>query len=133
MREREARQPLRESRVVHIAGMLACGLLFAGPAWTQEAAPTIAASAAKTAAVASVDRHRSELVSLSDQVWAFAETALREKRSAKLLADYAAKQGFHVERGISNMPTAFVASYGSGRPVIAIMGEYDALDRKSVV
>ena len=79
------------------------------------------------AAVSSIDRHRPELISLSDQVWAFAETALREHRSAKLLADYAGKQGFRVERGISGMPTAFVASYGSGRPVIAIMGEYDAL------
>jgi aminobenzoyl-glutamate utilization protein B len=60
-------------------------------------------------------------------VWAFAETALRETRSAALLADYAEKQGFRVERGVAGMPTAFVASYGQGRPVIAVLGEYDAL------
>ena len=81
----------------------------------------------KKAVTASVERHRAELVSLSDQVWAFAETALRETRSATLLADYAAQQGFEVERGVAGLPTAFVASYGKGRPIIGVMGEYDAL------
>jgi aminobenzoyl-glutamate utilization protein B len=81
----------------------------------------------KEAAVASVDGHRAELVGLSDQIWSFAETALRETRSAKLLADYAEKQGFKVERGVAGMPTAFIASYGEGRPIIGILGEYDAL------
>jgi aminobenzoyl-glutamate utilization protein B len=119
-------------RAVRGVTRLVAGIALAvGTGSHAEAAPAqgaaTAPSAAKTAAVASVDRHRAELVSLSDQVWAFAETALREHRSAKLLADYAAKQGFRVERGIAGMPTAFVASYGSGRPVIAIMGEYDAL------
>ncbi len=60
-------------------------------------------------------------------MWGFAETALRETRSAALLADYAQAQGFRVERGVAGMPTAFVASYGEGRPVIAVLGEYDAL------
>ena len=81
----------------------------------------------KQAAMASVDAHRADLVSLADQVWTFAETALRETRSAALLADHAEKQGFHVERGLAGMPTAFVASYGEGRPVVAVLGEYDAL------
>ena len=81
----------------------------------------------KQAAAASIDARRADLVSLADQVWAFAETALRETRSAALLADYAEKQGFRVERGVAGMPTAFVASYGQGRPVIAVLGEYDAL------
>ena len=130
MREGKAQRPLRMRRVVRAAAgavVLACGLAPAGPVSAQEATPAVAASAVKTAAVASIDRHRGDLVSLSDQVWAYAETALREHRSARLLADYAEKQGFRVERGIDGMPTAFVASYGSGRPVIAIMGEYDAL------
>src|SRR5688500_3393348 len=81
----------------------------------------------KEAAVASVEQHRAELVDLSDQIWRYAETALRETRSAKALADHAEKQGFRVERGVAGMPTAFVASYGEGKPVIAILGEYDAL------
>jgi aminobenzoyl-glutamate utilization protein B len=81
----------------------------------------------KLAVAASIDAQRAALVSLADQVWAFAETALRETRSAALLAAHAETQGFRVERGVAGMPTAFVASYGQGRPVIAVLGEYDAL------
>jgi aminobenzoyl-glutamate utilization protein B len=81
----------------------------------------------KQEAVASIEKHKGELTSLSDQIWAFAETALRETRSSKVLADYAEKQGFEVKRGVAGMPTAFVASYGQGRPIIGILGEYDAL------
>lgn len=81
----------------------------------------------KQTAVASVERQRPELIKLADQVWAFAETALRETKSSKVLADYAQLQGFQVDRGVAGMPTAFVASYGSGKPVIGILGEFDAL------
>jgi aminobenzoyl-glutamate utilization protein B len=81
----------------------------------------------KREVVASVDRRAAELVDLSDRIWGFAETALREHRSSKLLADYAERHGFKVERGVAGMPTAFVASYGEGRPVIGVLGEYDAL------
>lgn len=81
----------------------------------------------KEEAVASIEKHRADLIGLSDKVWAFAETALRETRSSKLLADYAEAQGFRVERGVAGLPTAFVATYGEGRPIIGILGEYDAL------
>jgi len=81
----------------------------------------------KEEAVASIEKHKAELISLSDQIWGFAETALRETRSSKVLADYAEKQGFEVKREVAGMPTAFVASYGQGRPIIGILGEYDAL------
>jgi aminobenzoyl-glutamate utilization protein B len=93
------------------------------------AMPVVAgdAQSAKQAAVESIDAHRSELVDLADQIWAFAETALRETRSAAVLADYAEAHGFEVERGVAGMPTAFVASFGEGRPIIGILGEYDAL------
>ncbi|HET9530242.1 MAG TPA: amidohydrolase [Blastocatellia bacterium] len=81
----------------------------------------------KEEAVASIEKRKAELIDLSDQVWSFAETALGETRSSRLLADYAEKQGFKVERGVAGMPTAFVATYGQGRPIIGILGEYDAL------
>ncbi len=81
----------------------------------------------KEEAVASIEKHKDELTNLSDQIWGFAETALRETRSSKVLADYAEKQGFKVERGVAAMPTAFIATYGEGRPIIGILGEYDAL------
>jgi aminobenzoyl-glutamate utilization protein B len=102
-----------------------CLFLVAGGLVAPPAAADL--EGAKAAAEASIDSHGDELVGLADQVWAFAETALRETRSAAVLADYAESQGFAVERGVAGMPTAFVASYGSGRPIIAIMGEYDAL------
>lgn len=81
----------------------------------------------KQAIVRSVEKHERELIGLSDQIWAFAETALMEDQSSKVLADYAEKQGFTVKRGVSGMPTAFIASFGSGKPIIGIMGEFDAL------
>jgi aminobenzoyl-glutamate utilization protein B len=84
-------------------------------------------SLSKKTALDLVAKQRSELVALSDRVWELAETALREEQSAKVLADYAAAKGFAVQRGVAGMPTAFVATYGQGRPVIAIIGEYDAL------
>ena len=56
-----------------------------------------------------------------------AETAFEETKSAEILASYAEKNGFNVERGVAGMPTAFVATYGSGSPVISVLGEFDAL------
>jgi len=99
----------------------------AGTAPATLAAPSAEASAAKLAAVASVDRHARDLAELSDRIWAYAEIALREHKSAAALADFAERQGFQVQRGVAGLPTAFVARYGEGRPVIGVMGEYDAL------
>lgn len=81
----------------------------------------------KTTAIQSVEKHQKELIQMSDQIWTYAETALKEYRSSKVLADYAEGQGFTVKRGVAGLPTAFIAEYGSGKPVIGIMGEYDAL------
>ncbi len=81
----------------------------------------------KQAAVAAIDERAAELVAMADQVWEYAETALQETRSAALLAGELEGRGFRVERGLAGMPTAFVASYGEGRPIIGLLGEYDAL------
>ncbi|MEM4726931.1 MAG: M20/M25/M40 family metallo-hydrolase, partial [Candidatus Bathyarchaeia archaeon] len=64
---------------------------------------------------------------LSDRVWELAELGLVEYESSRLLADELEGWGFRVTRGVAGMPTAFVAEWGSGRPVIGVMGEYDAL------
>ena len=92
-------------------------------------APAIAqtTSEKKTEAIASVENNQTELIDLADQIWHHPETALREHKSSKVLADAAQRHGFVVERGVAGMPTAFVASYGSGSPIIGILGEYDAL------
>lgn len=81
----------------------------------------------KQEVLASVEKHQKDLIELSDKIWAFAETALNETQSSKLLADYAAAHGFKVTRGVAEMPTAFIAEYGSGKPIIGVMGEFDAL------
>ncbi len=74
-----------------------------------------------------IESHEDELINLSDKIWALAETAFEEHKSAELLADFAEKEGFTVERGVAEIPTAFVATYGSGSPVISVLGEFDAL------
>ncbi|WP_300434585.1 amidohydrolase [Christiangramia sp.] len=74
-----------------------------------------------------IETKKQELTELSDKIWALAETAFEEHKSAELLADFAEKEGFRVERGVAEIPTAFVATYGSGSPVISVLGEFDAL------
>ena len=64
---------------------------------------------------------------ISDAIWFYAELGMQEFKSSKLLADTLEEAGFAVERGLAGMPTCFVASYGSGTPVIGILGEFDAL------
>ena len=64
---------------------------------------------------------------ISDAIWSYAELGLQEYKSSKLLADTLEQAGFKVERGVAGMPTCFVASYGSGKPVIGLLGEFDAL------
>ena len=64
---------------------------------------------------------------ISDSIWSYAELGLQEFRSSKLLADTLEQAGFTVERGLAGMPTCFVATYGSGKPVIGLLGEFDAL------
>ena len=61
------------------------------------------------------------------RIWEWAEPGYQEAKSAKALADLAEKAGFKVTRGVAGIPTAFVAEFGSGGPVVAILGEYDAL------
>ena len=64
---------------------------------------------------------------ISDAIWSYAELGLQEFKSSKLLADTLEGAGFKVERGLAGMPTCFVATYGEGRPVIGLLGEFDAL------
>jgi aminobenzoyl-glutamate utilization protein B len=84
-------------------------------------------NSSKKSIVNSIEKHQTRLIQISDSIWAQAETAFEEDDSSKLLADYAQANGFSVERGVAGMPTAFVATYGSGKPVISVLGEFDAL------
>lgn len=78
-----------------------------------------------------LDSLRGELVSVNQDIWNFAELGLQEYRSAARLTSVLQKAGFRVKEGVSGMPTAFVAEYGSGKPIIGILAEYDALPELS--
>ena len=84
-------------------------------------------SPAKQAVINSIENQKTSLIQMSDEIWALAEIALVETESSKILADYARENGMTVEMGVAGMPTAFTATYGSGKPVIGILGEFDAL------
>ena len=74
-----------------------------------------------------IELNRNKFTALSDQVWGFAELGFTEQNSSALLAGVLEQAGFTLERGVAEIPTAFIASFGAGKPVIAILGEYDAL------
>ena len=74
-----------------------------------------------------IDSKQERICRLSDEIWGYAETAFSETRSAKALADCLREEGFAVEESICGVETAFAASFGSGRPRIGILGEFDAL------
>jgi aminobenzoyl-glutamate utilization protein B len=82
---------------------------------------------AAVAANAAVASHSKLLTDLAEQVYALAETSLRETKSAALLADAMEKAGFRVTRNLDGIATAFLAEAGSGKPVIGLLAEYDAL------
>ncbi len=74
-----------------------------------------------------IEDQRDKFIALSDQIWDFAELGFSERRSSDLLAAALKGAGFRLQRGVADIPTAFIASFGQRRPVIAILGEYDAL------
>lgn len=87
----------------------------------------------KQAAMAVIEEKAGLVSHVADQIWEFAELSLQEFQSAKLYCQVLEKEGFTVEKGICGIETAFLASYGSGRPVIGILAEYDALSGLSQV
>ena len=81
----------------------------------------------KQAAIAAVEAKAALIADVADSVWSYAELSLQEEKSAAKYCEVLAREGFTVEAGICGIPTAFSASFGSGRPVIGILAEYDAL------
>ncbi len=74
-----------------------------------------------------LDSRKSELESIAKEVWEASEIGFQEHKSAKVQADYLEANGFKVTRNAAGIPTAFVAEWGSGRPYIGYLGEFDAL------
>jgi amidohydrolase len=81
----------------------------------------------KTSVVAEIETRRHELGELSRKIHTSPELGFQETKAAGWLAQYLEENGFSLERGICELLTAFRASYGKGKPAIAIMAEYDAL------
>ncbi|NLT40429.1 MAG: amidohydrolase [Clostridiales bacterium] len=74
-----------------------------------------------------IDNNAGVFTDVSRKIWEYAELSLKEHASAALYCNVLRDFGFDVEEGICGMPTAFLGRWGSGRPVIGILGEYDAL------
>jgi aminobenzoyl-glutamate utilization protein B len=82
---------------------------------------------AKDTAWGWIDQNQKRIIEVADTIWSYAELGLTETKSSKLLQGELKKHGFKMEAGVAGMPTAFIATWGSGKPVIGIMGEFDAL------
>ena len=74
-----------------------------------------------------IDENKGIFEELSDKIWGFAEISLKEHESAKAYKALLEELGFKVETGLAGVETAFSGTYGSGKPVIGILGEFDAL------
>ena len=77
--------------------------------------------------LAYIDRHEAEYGEVAKTIWDYAELGYLETRSSALLQSKLAEAGFEVSVGVAGIPTAFVASYGEGEPVIGLLAEFDAL------
>ena len=75
----------------------------------------------------SINNHQQQFEKVALQIWDIAEVGYQEYQSSSLLKKSLAKEGFRIEENVANIPTAFIAEYGEGSPVIGILGEYDAL------
>jgi len=84
-------------------------------------------SPAQQSALSTVAARAEEIRQVNHAIWSFAEVGLAEHRSSALLVEHLKAAGFTVTTGVAHMPTAFVATWGSGKPVIGILAEYDAL------
>jgi aminobenzoyl-glutamate utilization protein B len=81
----------------------------------------------KESVLQGIDAKSQQYASTAHKIWEFAEVGYQEVKSSALLQETLVQAGFKIEKGVEGMPTAFVASYGTGKPVIAILGEFDAL------
>ena len=81
----------------------------------------------KATFISKIDAHRHEFRELSLRIHSNPELGFKEIKAATWLTEYLEENGFSIERSICELPTAFRASYGRGKPTIAILVEYDAL------
>ena len=87
----------------------------------------LAQDAEKKQIISNIDKQYDKYVQVSQTIWSYAEVAFLESKSSELLQKTLKDAGFQVQSSVADMPTAFVASFGSGKPVIGILAEFDAL------
>lgn len=78
--------------------------------------------------LSAIDRNVDRIFHVSDEIWNHAETSFNEEQSSEILTGALSDEGFLVERGLSDIPTAFRATFGIGHPAVGILAEFDALD-----
>jgi aminobenzoyl-glutamate utilization protein B len=88
---------------------------------------SIAAQSSKPDVLRRIDATRSVYDEIAMKIWSYAEIGYQEVKSSALLQEQLRKEGFTVQAGVAGMPTAFLATFGSGSPVIGVLAEYDAL------
>lgn len=88
---------------------------------------------AKARIIQLIDDKQQEFIECSDAIWGYAETRFATRQSADAHIRVLENEGFQVVRGVAHMDNAFVATYGTGKPVIGILAEYDALANLSQV
>ena len=109
--------------MIHQIRVIAC-LIFSAylfPLGAQDFTP------AKKKVVDQIESQHQKYKDIAMKIWSLAEVGYQEYESSKLLQSTLQENGFSVEVGQAGIPTAFIASYGSGKPVIAVLGEFDAL------
>ncbi|HBS30502.1 MAG TPA: amidohydrolase [Parvularcula sp.] len=109
---------------MRLAVFLLSAAIIALPAAAQEK-PTLSAEA--QALLARIDARSGDIAEVAGALWDYAEVGYKEEKSSGLLKDRLRAEGFSIEEGVAGIPTAFVASFGGGGPVIAILAEFDAL------
>ncbi|MGH9889200.1 MAG: amidohydrolase, partial [bacterium] len=81
----------------------------------------------RAALIQGIEAKRESYATMAKQIWGFAEVGYQEQKSSALLQQQLRAAGFQVKAGVADIPTAFVATFGSGKPIIGIVGEFDAL------
>src|SRR5215469_13873289 len=105
------------------------GLLLLTPIVFAQQPPSL--DALKEEAVAETDKLQTFTQQMVDQIFSYSELGFQEVETSKYVTGILEKHGFNVEKGIAGIPTAWVASYGSGKPVVAFITDEDCIPRAS--
>ena len=109
------------------ARLLFFGLFLPCALYSQKNKTTLSTALIKEQAISDIEQQAGTYKAIALSIWDYAEVGYKEVKSSALLQQTLKENGFQVESGVADIPTAFVATYGSGKPVIGILAEFDAL------